>query len=182
MKFGLREFIFVLLLMGLPLSAYFWVFKPSNEHIRQQEETTAANRTKVEKCHKAMTVIEDLNAELKRYEEAVTFFESKLPAHHEIHKVLDQVTKIAQTHSLETRLFQTLKPKPFSRYSEQPIKMEIYGDFDSYYEFLLDVEKLPRITKITDMELEKKDKTNDGKMEAKFTLSIFFDNGSVPVG
>jgi len=123
----------------------------------------------------ALDGIKDLDAEVAKLSDAVTFFESKLPARHEIHKILEQVTKIAEAHRLETRLFKTLKPKPFAEYSEQPIKMEVYGDFDSYYQFLLDVEKLPRITKVNEMKLEK-DKVNEGAMSAIFTLSIFFDN------
>ena len=50
-------------------------------------------------------------------------------------------------------------------------------NFDSYYQFLLELEKLPRITKIKQMRLEK-DKANEGVMKAGFTLSIFFDSGS----
>jgi type IV pilus assembly protein PilO len=176
MKFGLRELVFVLLLMGAPVGAYFWLFQPANQYLQEQEAAVAANRQKLAQCAEAMRVIEDLNAELRRYEEAVSFFESKLPAHHEIHKVLDQVTKVAQEHKLDTRLFETLKAKPFARYSEQPIKMEIVGDFDAYYEFLLAVERMPRITKIKDMKLLKNEKEADGRMQAVFTLSIFFVN------
>lgn len=176
MKFGLRELIFVLLLVASPVGAYFWVFKPANEQIQQRQAAAAANTQKITACRQALEVVDDLNAELGRYQEAVAFFESKLPAHHEVHKVLDQVTKIAQQHHLETNLFQTqpAKDMPQAKYSEQPIKVQIYGNFDNYYEFLLDVEKMPRITKIKNMRLEKKDKVNDGMMNATFTLSIFY--------
>jgi len=39
---------------------------------------------------------------------------------------------------------------------------------------LLNIEKMPRITRITNMVLEK-NKDMQSKMSAKFTLSIFFD-------
>lgn len=174
MKFSLRVLVFFLLLAAVPLCAYFWVFQPVNLQMKAQKETIATNLKKLETCQKAKSVIEELNAELKRNEEAVTFFESKLPAQHEIHKVLEQVTQIAKNHKLETKLFKTLATKPFARYSEQPITMKIFGNFDAYYEFLLDVEKLPRITKIQDMELKDADKSNNGMTEAQFTLSIFY--------
>lgn len=182
MKLGLREIIFMLLLGALPLSAKFWIFDPANKHIKEQQQAIKDNRQKLNDCQDALILIEDLNAELKRHEEAVAFFESKLPGEHEIHKVLEQVTRIARDHKLETKLFKTLGAKPFARYSEQPIRMEIYGDFDAYYEFLLDVERMPRITKIMEMNLEDKDKNNDGMMNACFTLSIFFDNNPVVRG
>jgi ribosomal protein S27AE len=40
-------------------------------------------------------------------------------------------------------------------YIEQPMKMELYGNFDSYYSFLIDLEQLPRITRIRELELKK---------------------------
>ena len=173
MKFGIRELLFVILLMAIPTGAYFWVFKPTNEHIKAQRVEVEASAQKLARLSKAMAGIGDLDTEVKKLQEAVKFFEGKLPERDEIHKVLEQVTKIAESHRLETKLFQALKPEPFAAYSEQPIKMEVYGDFNAFYQFLLDVEKMPRITKIKQMKLEKS-KQNDGVMEASFTLSIFF--------
>jgi len=175
MKFGTKELLLIVLLMAIPVGAYFWVFKPADENMKAQQKALAAKVQKLENLKKALKNIKDLDAEVKQLSEAVAFFESKLPARHEIHKVLEQVTKIADQHQLETRLFKTLPTKPFANYNEQPIQMEIYGDFDAYYQFLLDVEKLQRITKIHKMELKKDDK-NEGAMSAKFTMSIFFDS------
>ena len=55
-----------------------------------------------------------------------------------------------------------------------------HGNFNGFYTFLLQLEKLPRITRITNLTLQKlQDK--DGEMQASMTLSIFFEadgNGS----
>jgi type IV pilus assembly protein PilO len=175
MKFGCRELLLIVLLLAIPVGAYFWVFEPARENTEKLKTDLEVKSKKMSDLSKALSGVKDLNAEVDRLSEAISFFEGKLPDHHQIHKVLEQVTKIADDHRLETRLFKTLKPKPFAGYNEQPIKMEVYGDFDAYYQFLLSVEKLPRITKIMDMDL-KKDLKNEGAMEADFTLSIFFDN------
>ena len=181
MKFGCRELLLIVLLLAIPVGAYFWVFEPARVNIKKLETDLEVKSKKMADLNKALAGVKDLKAEVDRLSEAISFFESKLPDRHQIHKVLQQVTKIAAAHNLETRLFKTLKPKPFAGYNEQPIKMEVYGDFDAYYQFLLNVEKLPRITKIMDMDL-KKDPKNEGAMEAKFTLSIFFDNRSNQTG
>jgi len=178
MKFGARELLFFVLLLAIPVGAYFWVFKPANILIKEKQAKLEVKAQKLENLHRAAGEIKDLSKEIENLAEAVKFFESKLPTHHEIHKVLAQVTKIADKHRLETKLFQTLKPNPFANYSEQPINMEVHGDFDSYYQFLLDVEKLPRITKIKEMTLEKA-KNNEGNVNAKFKISIYFDSSSL---
>ena len=175
MKFGIRELLFLGLLAALPVGGWLWIFKPAKENFQKQQELIAAKEAKLVRLNKATASIDDLSAEVDRLAEAVSFFESKLPGQHEIHKILEQVTKIADAQRLETHLFKTLKPKPFAGYSEQPIQMDVYGDFDAYYQFLLEVEKLPRITKIQKMSLEK-DPKQEGVMSAKFTLSIFFDH------
>ncbi len=175
MKFGSKELLFIVLLAGIPVGGYFWVYKPAQENIKYQQEDIQNKRVKLDNLQVAMAGIEDLDSEVETLSEAVNFFESKLPGQHEVHKILEQVTRIADAHNLETRLFKTMKVKPLAQYCEQPIKMEVYGDFDSYYQFLLDIERLPRITKIREMKLEK-DTKNEGAMNATFVLSIFFDN------
>jgi hypothetical protein len=57
--------------------------------------------------------------------------------------------------------------------------LSLSGDFNGYYAFLLQLEKLPRITRVTQMKLEKIN-DRDGEMQAQLTLSIFFepDTGS----
>jgi len=181
MNFGFRELLFILLLAAIPVGGYFWVFEPAQKNMAGQKIELENKTKKLTELQKALDGINDLGAEVEKLTEAVKFFESKLPAQHEIHKVLEQVTKIAEHHNLDTRLFKTLKPKPFAHYSEQPINMEVYGNFDSYYQFLLDVEQLPRITKVNAMKLEK-DEKKEGSMKAVFTLSIFFDKKSGQAG
>ena len=153
------------------------VFKPVDQNLKKQKLILEEKKQKLTELQKALAGAKDLNAQVEKLSKAVSFFEGKLPAQHEIHNILAQVTKIADNHRLDTRLFKTLKPQPFANYNEQPIEMEVHGDFDAYYQFLLDMERLPRITKIKKMNLEK-DLKVEGAMNACFTLSIFFANKS----
>ena len=52
--------------------------------------------------------------------------------------------------------------------------MDLSGDFNGFYSFLLKLEKMPRITRITDMRLSKIN-GQDGQMRALLTMSIFFE-------
>ena len=54
------------------------------------------------------------------------------------------------------------------------IQLSLAGDFNGFYAFLLQLEKLPRITRVSQMKLEKIDE-RDGEMQAQMTLSIFFE-------
>lgn len=63
---------------------------------------------------------------------------------------------------------------------EQPLELTMEGGFRGFYEFLIRLEKLPRITRIPDMRIRRSDSV-DGEMKAEFTLSIYFqDSQEVP--
>ncbi len=61
--------------------------------------------------------------------------------------------------------------------------MSLQGNFNGFYSFLLQLEKLQRITRVTQMDLQKIN-DRDGEMTAALTLSIFFepDTGSTVAG
>jgi len=179
MKFGVRELLFVLLLLALPLGSYGWIFRPANERMEGQRRDIEVKAQKLASLQRALVGTKDLDGEVKKLREAVDFFKAKLPKHHEIHQVLEQVTKIAEKHRLDTKMFKTSKPELGAAYAEQPFEMEVGGQFSAYYEFLLDLEKLSRITKVRVMKLEK-DKQREGLMQAKMELSIYFDTAAVP--
>jgi len=118
-----------------------------------------------------------MNAQLEQLQKAVEFFESKLPSSSEIHKVLEQVTVIAQKNGLTPKTIKTLAKKYNSGYIEQPLNMGLEGNFNDFYSFLLDLERLPRIIKIRMLTL-KKQKGLEGQVDADFIVSIFFQPAS----
>ena len=68
-----------------------------------------------------------------------------------------------------------MKKKDNSGYIEQPLKMQLAGDFNAFYAFLLEVERLPRIMKMRELKL-KKHLRQEGQITADFIVSIFFQN------
>ncbi len=173
MKSGLRKFLFFILLIALSFVAYHFMIKPANEDLARRKAQVETKLAKLEELEKHTSAAKDLNKQLEQLEEAIKFFESKLPPTDEIHKVLEQVTVIAQKQGLQPKTIRTLNQKDNSGYIEQPLKMELVGNFNSFYSFMLELEKLPRIMKIRELELEKED---DFTISAEFVVSVFFLN------
>ena len=91
--------------------------------------------------------------------------------------VLQEIAKRADKNALSTK---AIKTKNFDRaagYAEQPIEINLAGDFRSFYNFLLELEKLDRITQLKTMKLDKM-LERDGAMQAQMTLSVFFEAGA----
>jgi len=174
MRFGAREMIFVVLLLAMPVAAYFFVFEPRNKQIVQARMEIRDKQAKLEQLETATRTIPDLDMEIIKLADAVAVFEQKLPAEQEVEVILKEVWNLADRHGLRPRSVRTDRTIPGEQYAEMPIKMVIVGDFDGYYSFLLDLEKLRRITRMPQMKL-KKIPAQEGAMEAEVVLSIFFD-------
>ncbi len=177
MTSGSRKFIFFVLLMALAYVSYAYMIKPANQHLAREKIEVNAKRAKLLELRKATAAATDLTKQLEKVEDAIAVFESKLPPRSEIDKVLEDITKIVQTHGLVSKTIRTLQVKSNRGYIEQPLHMELHGNFNSYYSFLLELEKLDRITKIRELSLKKKAKT-EGETAATFVVSIFFQKAS----
>ena len=175
---GLRKAVFFVLLIALAIVGYKYMIRPANDNLSEAKERVQSKLDKLEEFEKATAAAEGLTKQLEQLKEAIEFFESKLPPTSEIHKVLEQVTVIAQKQGLKPKTIRTLAKKDNSGYVEQPLKMGLVGDFNSFYSFLLELEKLPRIMKIRELKLDKENKEseNEGEIKAEFIVSIFFQN------
>jgi len=176
MRLGIRELVFFLVLLGMPVVAYVSVFAPMNRDIDDVRADNAVKQAKLERLEVARH-IEDLGQEIAKLNDAVAMFEAKLPAEKEVEVILREVWQMATDYDLNPRSVRTEEPIKGHMHSEVPIRMEILGDFDGFYSFLLALERLDRITRIHQMELKSLPDRN-GHIEAKFTLSIFFEPSS----
>jgi len=177
MHFSLREAMFILLLIMLPVAAYFFVFQPRNEQIAGARAEILKKQAKLRHLEAATKDIEDLGIEIERLEETIDLFEHKLPAAREVEVVLREVWQLATKNSLQPKGVRTDKPLSTAQYAELPLRMSISGDFDGFYKFLLELEKLPRITRMPNMVL-KKAPDAQGEVNADVVLSIFYESPS----
>lgn len=179
MRFGLREAIYILLLLAMPASAYLTVFKQRAVSDLTAKEEIVQVDDKIKRVSKATAAIPDLAAEIEKLQGAIDRFQSMLPTDREVETLLKQVWEIAGQHGLTTKSVRPDKIVPAAQYAELPIKMEIVGDFFGFYEFMRAIEALPRITRMPVIEVSRESKEDEGQVKAKVTLSIFFeDNGS----
>ena len=173
MTSGSRKLIFFILLIALAYVSYAYMIKPANVSLAQEKAMVEQKKAKLLELERATAVASDLNMQLEKVKDAIKVFESKLPPKSEISTVLENVTKISLAHGLTPKTIRTLKTRNTRGYVEQPLKMELHGNFNSYYSFLLELEKLDRITKIRELTLKKRSK-QEGQTEATFVVSIFF--------
>lgn len=173
MRFGLREYILLLLLLAMPLSSYWLVFRPQNAEIATAKREVQHKKEMLDKLREATARNEDLQKANQEIADSINAIEARLPTNKEVDGIVRQVSDLAAEVGLEPPLMKGDKPMKASLYMEQPLNMTITGDFRSFYEFLVRVEQLPRITRIPELDI-KRTEDIDGHMKAAFTLSIYF--------
>jgi len=184
MKFGIREMVFMVLLLAIPVCAWWLAFRPQNAINERMMVQIEAKQAKLRELNKATATIGDLKKEIDELEKAIGFFRSKLPDEKEIDKVLQEIWKLAERNRLKTKSIRALHQKTdgFVKaggpHAEQPIQVKLEGDFIGFYAFLQALEAQPRITRIRHMKLEKLDKEPEGAMRAEFEMSVFFQGSA----
>ena len=174
MKLGLREIVLLNLMLGLLAASWWFGFKKVADRREQYQEELAMKQRELAELREATADVEDLGRRVAELQEAIEFFESKLPREKDVELILRDVWRAAEANRLEIRRFETLAVRRDSHCSEQPIRMELAGDFEGFYAYLLELEGLKRITRVTRMELSRMEERN-GAMEAEMTLAIFFE-------
>jgi len=173
-KFLIRIGLCVLALAGAGAAFYVLYVQPTVRHDAELTQEIEDRQRALADLEKSTEGIDDINRKIKELQDAVAFFESKLPQEKEVETVLAQVWKMAEANALQAKTIRTGKTERTTNYSEQSIEMNLSGDFTGFYLFMQQLEKLPRLTRVTDMMLTKIS-DHDGQMQASLTLSVFFE-------
>lgn len=188
MQIGFRELIFLLVLLAVPAASYFYLFKPHNERIEQARAEIEIKQTKLNRLNEVTKKIDDLGLAIEKGREAIELIEAKLPTAQDVEGILEQTTQLATSNQQIIKSIKSEKAIPAAMHLEQPLKIVMEGEFDGFYQFLLELENLPRITRVHQMKLTRLGlntlSTNKdappGSVRAEFILSIYFEPETMP--
>lgn len=175
MRLGLRELILILILLGLPTASFFLVFRPENRDINNAKLEIEHKRSILNKLREETAKSKDLEQTNQEIKERIEAIEARLPSKKDVEAVIRQVADEAVAAGLEPPQMKTGKALKTASYMEQPLELSTQGAFTGFYDFLLKLEQLKRITRMTDLKI-KRSTDADGVMQATFTLSIYFQD------
>lgn len=174
MKLQARELILLTLMLALLGCSWWFGFKRVGERKEQYRREIADRHRELADLEQATAGIEDLDRRIDELRRAVAFFEAKLPREKNVQRTLTDVWRAAEKNALAISRFEPQRVRRDSHYSEQPIKLSLVGDFEGFYAYLLELERMDRITRVTKLDVKKID-DRDGQTEADMTLCIFFE-------
>lgn len=174
MRFGIRELIYLVILAAVIGAGCFYVLKPIQDEIVVLEAETIKKQAKLQELESVQKRHNDLDEEILKLSEAIARFEERLPERHQTEVILREIWQIASRNRLNPKSINTSREVAAAQYVELPIKLRILGDFDGYYNFVKQIEELPRITRMPQMNVKKMQRSEEGFIEADLQLSIFF--------
>jgi Tfp pilus assembly protein PilO len=174
MKGPVRILLTVLGIAGASAALVLLVVLPLRQRAQEDRAIVLERQGQLVRLERVAQRIVHLQTEIKRLEEALAFFDGRLPQLREIDVILREVWKIAESKSLTPRAIRTAPLVVSARYNSQPITMNLEGRFASLYEFLLGLERMPRITKVRQMQITKIPKT-EGMVQVDLLVDIFFE-------
>ena len=145
--------------------------------LRRTDEDRAVideRRAQLVKLQRMGKCIQDVQQEIRRLEATLGFFDSRLPEQKQVDVVLREVWTIAADQALATRSVRLKPAESQTRCNAQPINIILEGPFQGFYEFLMAVERLPRITKVRHFDITKLP-TKEGAVQVDLTMDIFFE-------
>lgn len=173
MQFGTREVVLFLTVLLLPVVSYFTIFKPQNERIDLAKAEITHKQELLDQLRRETARSKDLEQVNGSLQERIAEIEARLPSNKEVDQIVRQVSQLAIEAGLQPPALKSDKPLIAARYREQPLIITTEGNFQGYYNFLLSLERLPRITRVVNMKVsESRDEGTE--ISAEFTLSIYF--------
>lgn len=179
MRFGIREIIFALVLIAVPTVAYMSVFRPHADRMDLQQAEIDKKQAQLVQLERVQGEIGEVGRAIEEGRELIRMIYERLPTEEAVEEILEQVWQATAGNGLTVKSVKADKTVDGSFFKELPLSLVVEGDFDGFYRFLLELENLPRITRVHEMTLTRIDPTNNngrpaGSMKAEFTLSIYF--------
>lgn len=174
MNSGLRKLILFLAVVSVAFLAWKYMIEPANLAAKKTQKRIEEKQRKLTEIEKVKSTAENLSKKLESLENTIKVLESRLPPESEIYKVLRQVSTIAENQKLETTTVRTMETTENRGYIEQPLKIQLKGRYDGFYSFLLELENLPRIMKVRQLNINKQRDT-EGEVQVNLVVSVFFE-------
>jgi type IV pilus assembly protein PilO len=184
MKLGIREMIFLLVLAAIPVAAWFFVFEPRNQDIEQSRREIAQMESTLIRLDQLTHEVGDVRNAIDEAELRLADFRQNIPDANEVDDMLAEIHRIGERNALGISSIRALNRTETQGYAEIPLSLEIDGSFRGLYRFLIDLERLPRITRVRDLKLQRNlvesrgrvdddDDTPPGQIDASMTVVIY---------
>jgi len=173
MQMGLKEAAAFFIVLGMMAGSYFVGFKPMQAQREQLLADIDSKKQALENLRASLTVVANMQRKLDEISKSIRFFDSRLPRDKEIKPIIEGIWQIAEKHKLTADRVRMQRVEIGPNYLEQPIDLELTGDFKGFYQFISELERLSRITRLGRIDIQQNSK-DPTLMQIKLTMNIYY--------
>jgi Tfp pilus assembly protein PilO len=180
---GPREFIFLALLFAVPAGVYFLVFQPRSQARQAMTEDIELKREQLNELRLARgQAASNLAEQITQYKQALEVARDRQPALEGNARILGAYKRLAESNQILSSIDNEPPPAVGSegptpiqeKYTIRRVKMNLSGNFDNFYAFLLQVEDQPRLTQIETLSISREGRQREGLVNANMVLTIYY--------
>lgn len=179
----------VLAVCGLTAAFGLGLVRPGLGELAASQNQVADEQAKVQQAQNELGSVSNLYASIMQLDEAVRDFRSRLPAERRLGEFLSDLSASLEKHRVADYMVQ---PKPVLKVEDSrlplslklvsgasilPVNVSFRGTFTQVFEFLSDVEGLPRLVHVESVKLTN-DEEYPGKVGVDITLHTYQYDGA----
>ena len=175
-----RQILFFAILLAVPLGAWAFVFHPRNQAIAAARSDVDLKVSQLQELREVESINANLEVTLSSLQSALSDLRARIPDATGVEDVLRRIAEIAQENKLVIRSFKRQQAVDSAHYTEMSLETMIEGPFSGVHQFLFDLERMPRITRILDMTIEKparmvrgSNQIPQGHIRSDMTITIY---------
>jgi type IV pilus assembly protein PilO len=155
---------------------YVLVVAQASQQRHAIETQIAAKQRAAAEMRQATAGAGDVRIQVADLSQAVASVEARIVPEHDLDRVVRDIWNTADADSLQTQMVQPLPICQRGAYCEQPVEIQVTGGFEAFYSFVLQLERLPRLVRITHMDLHRLagSAASEGGMTARLTIGIYY--------
>jgi Tfp pilus assembly protein PilO len=180
--------IFLALMMGTLLAAWYFVLRPRGKNINRLQARIEEKQRLVKEMETSRPrAIGNLKQDIQKLEEIVGDQKVRLPRDEKVEKVFQDLSDIARANDLRIHHIRTSNTAAKSKSKEEqensPIEeqgfiLELEGSFQGVRGFLVSLEKQPRVLYVDDLRIQRVSKeSGESTVLATLNLRVFNRKG-----
>lgn len=183
MRSRFRVIAFLIAMFALLGCSYAFVRVSETSRRQALEADMLAKRQAIAEFRESAAGVEAVELQMDGVRKSIAEFQRRLPSQDQVNEIVSSLSRLAAANSLAMQSIKTLEPVRLANIGEQSVELTLEGDFNGVYALLLQIEKLPRLTRVSKLKIEKADE-HDPAVRATMTLGIFFEpaNRAVAMG
>jgi Tfp pilus assembly protein PilO len=175
MHLGFRETVFISLLLGMVVGTYALVVRPHGAERERRLSEIRSMDCAISGVGNSTQGLEELEQHIARQHEATALFRSRLPKEADIDREISEVIQTAAANSLQSRQTRVLDRQESNGIGARRVDLELTGNFNGFYSFLLQSEQMPRLMRIVQLNVAGGNE-KEGQIQADLTLMMYFDS------